>query len=508
MILKIGYSFFLGSLLIIAFEPFNVWALAFIVPFLLKLNIENKSPLATGLIGYFFGLGFWLFGVFWIENSINVYGGADIFTSTALTVLLTLFLSLFQGVSFFLFGLLKRNNLFSDFLLFPSIWVLSEWLREFIFSGFPWLYLGYSSLDNFLVNGYVPILGVFGASFIIVTLSMSLKVLFFNYQRPLSKPFIFSISLILFFYVSNTFLKDINWTEPKEVVDVVLVQPNIGIKEKWTSEGEQESSNLLNATLFNESSRLINDSKVPKLFFFPEAFLPGKFSDFQILLKPILSLTERANIGVTLGAISENEENYELFNSLISFGIIEGKYNKEKLVPFGEFVPSKFFDKFFNFFNFNRPQINSGEDNKIFESKDFSFYGSICYEVAYQDLYLKYAAKSNFLFTASNDAWFGQTIGPHQHLQIARFRALESRKPLIRSTTSGISAIVNTKGETLKFIELDNDANEKNNPEFISHRLTIFEGTTPFIRYGKMPLLFIITFILIIFGLFKLKEKV
>ena len=101
MILKIGYSFFLGSLLIIAFEPFNVWALAFIVPFLLKLNIENKSPLATGLIGYFFGLGFWLFGVFWIENSINVYGGADIFTSTALTVLLTLFLSLFQGVSFF-----------------------------------------------------------------------------------------------------------------------------------------------------------------------------------------------------------------------------------------------------------------------------------------------------------------------------------------------------------------------------------------------------------------------
>ena len=121
---------------------------------------------------------------------------------------------------------------------------------------------------------------------------------------------------------------------------------------------------------------------------------------------------------------------------------------------------------------------------------------------------MKYAAKSNFLFTASNDAWFGQTIGPHQHLQIARFRALESRKPLIRSTTSGISAIVNTKGETLKFIELDNETNEKNNPKFISHRLTIYEGTTPFIRYGKMPLLFLISFILIIFSLFKLKEKV
>ena len=121
MILKTGYSFLLGSLLIIAFEPFNFWALAFIVPFLLNLNTENKGPLATGLIGYFFGLGFWLFGVFWIENSINVYGGADVFTATALTVLLTLFLSLFQGISFFVFGLLKRNNFFSDFLLFLSL---------------------------------------------------------------------------------------------------------------------------------------------------------------------------------------------------------------------------------------------------------------------------------------------------------------------------------------------------------------------------------------------------
>ena len=109
------------------------------------------------------------------------------------------------------------------------------------------------------------------------------------------------------------------------------------------------------------------------------------------------------------------------YNSLSFNGY---QYDKIKLVPFGEYVPFKFFDKFFNFFNFNRPQISSGGNNKIFESKDFSIYGSICYEVAYQDLYLKYAAKSNFLFTASNDAWFGQTIGPHQHLQIARFRAL------------------------------------------------------------------------------------
>ena len=140
---------------------------------------------------------------------------------------------------------------------------------------------------------------------------------------------------------------------------------------------------------------------------------------------------------------------------------MEGKYDKEVLVPFGEYVPYDFFNYFFNFFNFSRPEVSAAKNNSLIHGENFSIFASICYEVAYQDLFFKYASESNLLFTASNDAWFGKTIGPHQHLQIARFRASESRKPLIRSTTSGISAIIDEKGKVISFIKLDNELDKK-----------------------------------------------
>ena len=255
--------------------------LAHIIPLLILVILNQNGSKDSFIIGYFFGLGFWFFGIFWIENSISVYGGASPIVSYVLTILLAAFLSIFQALSFFVYNFLKQENFFSRLMLFPSIWVIFEWLREFLLSGFPWLYLGYSALDNFLINGFIPIAGIFGTSFLIVFLS-TLILEFSNSLKKLNSAYIIASSfLIAFVFLINANIKDIGWTKSTSEVDVVVVQPNIGIKEKWTPSGRRESTDIMGGLLLKESSRLIDEPETPKLFFFPEVFLPGKFSNFQ-----------------------------------------------------------------------------------------------------------------------------------------------------------------------------------------------------------------------------------
>ena len=136
----------------------------------------------------------------------------------------------------------------------------------------------------------------------------------------------------------------------------------------------------------------------------------------------------------------------------------------------------------------------------------YSIFASICYEVSFQDLFFKYAPQSNLLFSASNDAWFGETIGPHQHLQIARFRAAENRKPLIRSTTSGISAVINERGGIIDLIEIDDEVSKRNNPQELSLKINLFKGSTPVNSYGKMPIIILLLTILMVSSYLKLRK--
>ena len=169
---KFFAGFFLGSLIVLAFQPFNYWFLTFLIPGLLYQLIKRESIKNVFFISYFFGFGLWAFGIFWIENSITVYGGASPILGGFLTLLLAAFLSLFQAFSFFVFKLVSsQRKTYEIYLLFPATWVLSEWLREFLFTGFPWLYIGYTAVDNTLIQGYIPVLGVFGIGFFIVFIS-------------------------------------------------------------------------------------------------------------------------------------------------------------------------------------------------------------------------------------------------------------------------------------------------------------------------------------------------
>ena len=145
-------------------------------------------------------------------------------------------------------------------------------------------------------------------------------------------------------------------------------------------------------------------------------------------------------------------------------------------------------------------------NNELIKGDGYSIFASICYEVAFQDLFFKYGSQSNLLFSASNDAWFGETIGPHQHLQIARYRAAENRKPLVRSTTSGISTLVDEKGRIIDFIEIDDEITKRNNSQELNLKINLFRGATPINSYGKMPIIVLLLTILMVSSYLKLRR--
>jgi apolipoprotein N-acyltransferase len=201
---KFFAGFFLGSLIVLAFQPFNYWFLSFLIPGLLYQLIKSESIKNTFFISYFFGFGLWVFGIFWIENSITVYGAASPILGSFLTLLLAAFLSLFQAISFTLFKLVTNHRkTYEAFLLFPAAWVLSEWLREFLFTGFPWLYIGYTAVDNALLKGYIPVLGIFGISFLIILISQIFLSLLGNFKRLNPK----KIFIFIFLSLNNRFYR-------------------------------------------------------------------------------------------------------------------------------------------------------------------------------------------------------------------------------------------------------------------------------------------------------------
>lgn len=500
---KFFAGFFLGSLVILAFQPFNYWILAFLIPGLLYQLIKSESVKNTFFISYFFGFGLWAFGIFWIENSITVYGGASPLLGIFLTILLAAFLSLFQAVSFSLFRLVtnERKN-YEVFLLFPAAWVLSEWLREFIFTGFPWLYIGYTTVDNTLLQGFIPVLGIFGISFFVVLISQILLSLIIN-LRDLTQsksPYV-SFLLLVIIFMSNQLLEKIDWTDSTEKISAIIVQPNIDIKEKWTKKGLQKIENEIEKKLIQNP---IQNLSQPTIIFWPEVTLTSLIEKDLIEEFSNDILSENNLLGMVMGSLSENKSR-EIYNTLIGVGNIKGSYDKKFLVPFGEYVPlSGFFSIFFDFFDFNRPQISSGKKSGLIGNDFIKISSAICYEIAYQDTFLSLSKTSNVLFNASNDNWFGTGLGPHQHLQIARFRAAEHQKYLVRSASTGISALINHRGQILEKIETSSGKAEL---ESFQEEVVLKSGQTPYANFGKIPFLFTMIIIFFMSAILKFRRN-
>ena len=476
MLKKTFIALLCGLVFSFGFAPFDLWLLS-ILSLVLLVTLLNDSNRDVFLIGYFFGFGMWVTGISWLYVSIHYHGNVNIYGSILIILLFIAILALYSGLLFLLNNYFRKHspkNLF--FLTLPASWVIIELLRSYLFTGFPWLISG-TMLANTVIDGFTPIIGAQGNTFFLILIATLVFQTFYKAKEKSSA--LFPLIVLLLIIPSSFFFKSIEWTSEENEIQVSVYQPNLTLEDKWSQFGVIKSEGMI--------ERAIDNANHGELIVFPETALILAEKDNQSFLDRIRYKSFNKDITLISGII-EREDNSTIRNRLQAFGSINTFYDKVKLVPFGEFIPFEgYLGDFLDIIGLNLTNTIPGEAIKPINTGKLRISPSICYEIAFDELIRKTAKDSNVLLTISNDTWFGESIGPIQHLEIAQNRALEHKKPLIRSTNSGISAIISKDGE---IIEKQDYFEEK----LLKIKLMLYSGNTFYSNYGNLPLYVFLAF--------------
>jgi len=433
-----------GVLLTLAFAPFEYSYLAIIALVMVVQSWLNCSTARAVMRGYLFGIGLFASGISWVYISIHDYGGAPAIGAVLLTLLVICFWALFPALTAYLsIKMAGKNNKRNLVWIMPFVWILIEYFRGYWFlNGFPWLQIAYTQLETPLL-GFVPVVGVYGTGFLLA-LSASLLVAGFNKIINYS---LVCISILLI-WGGGAYLKTIQWTEVRgESIQVALVQGNVAQDQKWLAK--------------NRIKTLISYQKMTEqhwdadLIIWPETAIPAYLSQVKkFYLEPLSQSARKHKTDLVVSLPSKGMQN-EYFNTVLKLGNNEGRYNKNHLLPFGEYLPLQPLSGFvLNLLNINLGNFTSGgNDQKLLEAGGYPFATSICYEDAFAEEAIRHMPEAAFLVNVTNDAWFGDSIEPHQHMQIAQMRALETGRYLLRVTNTGVTAIVAPNGHIIKKLE-------------------------------------------------------
>ena len=458
-----------GALLPLALAPFSLWPIAIVSSAVLFWLLENNSAKQTFINATVFGFGLFISGVSWVYISMHDHG--DVAAPLALlgTILFCVFLALLFAVPFIFSALMPQTPIALSIGL-PAIWVLSEWFRGWIFTGFPWLYAGYAHTDTWL-NGWAPVGGVLWLSYINgLAAATSVQLLRKAYGTTQ-----LMAALVITLWVMGYGLQKVDWTEPSGTeLSVVLVQPNVNQEDKWSS---SERDKILQRLASQTEAHWGAD-----IILWPEGAIPAlprQVSDY------LIDIDNRAKVNQTsllIGIPTEDWRSRRYFNSMLALGDARGQYDKTRLVPFGEYVPLENVLRGLNrFFDLPMSSFSLGSANQpLLSVKNELIAPAICYEIAYPNLVAERATEAGLLLTVSNDAWFGRSMAPQQHMQMARMRSIENRKPLMRGTNNGVTALVNYRGE------IDQQLEQYSASE-LSGTIAPREGQTAFTRLGSWP---------------------
>jgi len=440
-------SFLAGLSLVLAYAPFSQWWIMLIVLPLFYNSINGSSVKTATKQGFIFALGWFVSGISWIHVSIDTFGGLPLFFSISLMLLLCCYLALYPALACYLSSRFAPKRQFSLWLL-PPFWFITEYLRANLFTGFPWLSIGYSQIDGPL-SSFAPVVGEVGISTLLLLICVAvINIVKNNYRKA-------HLLLLISIFTSGYLLTAIAWVKPtSETVTTALVQGNIEQSIKW--EPEKQWPTMLK---YLDKTRENYDADI---IIWPESAITAlepTAQDFLIMADKSASLNDSA---IITGILNYNYESKIYFNSLIVMGKKEiddtaghyhydhnNRYYKNHLLPIGEFVPfGDFLRKIAPIFNLQYSSFTRGDyiqPNLI--AKGYHLLPLICFEIAFpEQLAANFTGDTNILLTVSNDSWFGDSHGPHQHLEIARMRALEFGRPLLRATNNGVTAIVDHQG--------------------------------------------------------------
>ncbi len=434
-------AFVAGLLLVAAFEPFGVYLLGVLSPAVLVLLWQQRSPREAFRLGYVFGLGLFSGGVYWVYNSVHEFGQAPASFAIGLTVVFVLYLSLYPA----LVGWLQARfqvwrSVWASLLFLPAVWVLAEAFRGWFLTGFPWLDLGYSQTDS-LLAGFAPVFGVLGVSWAVMVLAVSVAAL--AAQRSSAR--VVGVAALVVTVTAALFLNTVHWSEPKgRALGVSLIQGNIAQDDKWKDEWL-----IPTVERYRDLSR---EHWGSDLIIWPEAALPGLYSTFEeVILKPLGEEARSHETELITGVLYEDEG--KIYNGVITLTDPPEVYRKRHLVPFGEYIPLRGITSLFEgLVVLPADDIAAAEEATLLHAAGITIATSVCYEDAYGEEMLPMLPEANLLVNVSNDAWFGDSLAPPQHLQMARMRAIEFSRPLLRATNTGITAAVDEKGRVLKVL--------------------------------------------------------
>ena len=474
-----------GLALPLAFAPFDFFPLAPLSVAVLFIVWTRVGARRAFLCGWVYGLACFGFGVFWIHESFQ-FNHIAIGWALFLTGLLVVFLALYPALVGYGVGRVRAVGVPVRLLvLMPAAWVLAEWVRGWFFTGFTWLQLGYSQVGSPL-QGLLPIGGIYLTSW---GVAVSASLLALAAVGTGTRRWGWLPALVLLWGVSAA-LGTIRWTDPSgDALRVALVQGNVPQDEKWLPRMRKPTlERYLALTRANWDADLV---------VWPESALPGLRDGFDGFVARLGDEARANGSHVIFGVPILDRSTLALYNSVVAVGHGDGReemvYHKRHLVPFGEYLPlDGFIRPITEAFGLPVADFNLGPmDQPLLEAAGHRVGVSVCYEIAFGGEILEAVPDAAVLVTVSNDAWFGTSIGPHQHLQIARARAVETGRYMLRSTNTGITAIVAPDGVI-----------EAQAPQFevqvLAGEIFPMGGTTPYGRTGDTVVIVLMALMLIV----------
>jgi len=484
--------FLIGCATTLVFAPAELSILAPLLMLPLFFIAVTASPKDAAGHYFWFGLGLFLTGTYWIYISVHVFGSAALWIAILLMVGLSLILSTLLWIAGLFTNHLSAGEPWRLMIVGPTVWVFIEWLRGWILTGFPWLAHGYGQIDS-LFAGWAPILGVYGVSlmFLFSTVAVLVAILVTGRERAIA------VALIFAPWVSGGLLSFVDWTgDYGEPIRTTIVQGSIPQDQKWLPEQRQTT-----LSFYRNSTLSVPDSQ---LVVWPEVAIPARDDQVAPYLNIVDRDARRNKQSVVLGILEYNGERNgrsRINNSVIILGTDKRQiYRKRHLVPFGEYfpVPAKV-REWMRMQNLPYTDLTAGNDvQPLLEAANGAKLAvAICYEDAYGAEALYAFPGADLLINVSNDAWFGDSIAPHQHLQIARMRSLEVGRYTVRSTNTGISAFIGPSGELL-------ETSAQFEPAIMTADVRARTGTTVYADYGNWP---VILFCFIVIGIFWTRSR-
>jgi apolipoprotein N-acyltransferase len=466
-----------GAAFNLGFAPYEWWPVALLAPAVLFALIRGLPPRRALAVGWAFGIGLFGLGTYWLYTCLHIFGLVPIWLTLILqTLLIAVMAGYLAALCYLANRFWLKPSATRDWLVLPALWVLIEWLRGWLLSGFPWLSTGYALIDSPLA-GWAPLFGVYGITWAAAALSVAVTVVFLPGAARSRRAA--AIGVVIVLLAAPALLRMHSWTQSAGApIAIAAVQGAVPQDQKWQIKNRQMT--------LDRYWRLSEQAWGARIIIWPESALPAIANNLQDYLDKLREQGRAHDADFAIGLVNFDVDTMQYFNGLLVMPVSPqdrgGWYYKRHLVPFGEYFPvPATVRSWMRLMSLPNEDFTPGTARQPTLSAAGQKLGlTICYEDAFGSQQLAVLRKASLLINVTNNAWFGDSMAPHQHLQIARMRALEAERYLVQASNDGVTAAVDSHGRIIASL-----------PQFVEGvmRAEIEPrlGLTPYARFGNYP---------------------